>query len=207
MPHILRFACIFALLLTAANAQAGSSLEEGIVQEMSLARSNPQAYAGFIRAFRARYRDNYYTLPGAENTHIITQEGLPAVDEALHFLEKQQPVPQLTWSDGLALAAADLAREQGKNGATGHVGKQSGDMKTRIERHGHWLITIGENIAYGPDQARLVVMQLIIDDGVKNRGHRSNIYKPAFTTAGAGCGPHPGFRTVCVIDYAGGFSD
>lgn len=207
MSRIRRSACLFLLLLTAANAQAGSSLEEGIVQEMSLARTHPQAYASFIRALRARYHKNYYTLPGAENTRIITQEGLPAVDEALKFLARQRPLPPLTWSEGLSKAATDLAAEQGKSGDTGHVGKQSGDMKTRIERHGHWQTTIGENIAYGPNQARLVVMQLIIDDGVKNRGHRSNIYKQAFATAGAGCGPHPGFRTVCVIDYAGGFSD
>ena len=61
---------------------------------------------------------------------------------------------------------------------------------------------IGENICYGPGEARLVVMDLIIDDGVANRGHRKNIFSRAFDTAGAACGPHPRFGNVCVIDFA-----
>jgi uncharacterized protein YkwD len=45
-------------------------------------------------------------------------------------------------------------------------------------------------------------MNLIIDDGVTDRGHRKNIFSRAFGTAGAACGPHPRFGNVCVIDFA-----
>jgi uncharacterized protein YkwD len=47
-----------------------------------------------------------------------------------------------------------------------------------------------------------VVMNLIIDDGVPDRGHRKNIFSRAFATAGAACGPHSRFGNVCVIDFA-----
>ncbi len=67
-----------------------------------------------------------------------------------------------------------------------------------------WTGSIGENISYGPDDGREVVLQLIIDDGVPDRGHRANIFSPGFRLAGVVCGPHPKFRTICVIDFAGG---
>ncbi|WP_298439109.1 CAP domain-containing protein, partial [Geobacter sp.] len=70
-----------------------------------------------------------------------------------------------------------------------------------------WKRTIGENVSYGPDDPRTVVIQLIIDDGVPGRGHRKNIYSPAFGVAGVACAPHPVYGTACAIDFAGGFKE
>jgi uncharacterized protein YkwD len=52
-----------------------------------------------------------------------------------------------------------------------------------------------------------MVMQLIIDDGVKGRGHRKNTFIRGFTAAGVACGPHPRYKTMCVVDFAGGFRE
>jgi len=41
---------------------------------------------------------------------------------------------------------------------------------------------------------------LIVDDGVADRGHRTLVYSPELRYAGVSCGPHPIYRTVCVID-------
>ncbi len=64
---------------------------------------------------------------------------------------------------------------------------------------------IGESIYYGPGSARFVVMELIIDDGVADRGHRKSLFNPAFRAAGVACGPHPRFRSMCAIDFAAKF--
>ena len=45
-------------------------------------------------------------------------------------------------------------------------------------------------------------MQLIIDDGVPDRGHRRILFSPAYTQVGVGCGPHPEWRRMCVLDFA-----
>jgi uncharacterized protein YkwD len=136
-----------------------------------------------------------------------TREGVPAVDEAIKYLVKQKPLPPLSWSPGLAAAAAELAEEQGESGATGHIGRQSRGPQERVERHGKWERQMAENIAYGPTDARSMVLQLIIDDGVRNRGHRKTIFTPALGTAGVACGSHPQFGSVCVIDFAGAFKE
>lgn len=198
---------VCALLTLAAPAAAlDRDLAKQVLAEINLARTEPHAYAGFLRGFRGQFRGKDYVLPGGA-VSIRTNEGVAAVDEAVRFLSRLKPLPPLTWSDGLAAAAAELAEEQGRSGATGHTGRQSRGMRERIERHGEWEGVIGENIGYGPEDARSMVMQLIIDDGVPDRGHRKNTFNKAFGAAGVACGRHPRFGGMCVIDFAGGFRE
>lgn len=200
------FLAIFLVLAATVSASAlDEKLAGQVLAEINLARTAPATYAGYIRAFRSRFRGKVYSLPGSA-VSIQTREGKAAVDEASRYLSRRKPLPQLSWSDGLAAAAAGLAEDQGRSGATGHVDSQGKGVKERIELQGKWAVRIAENIGYGPGEARQMVMQLIIDDGVKGRGHRKNIFSKAFTTAGVACGPHPAFGTMCVIDFAGGFS-
>jgi uncharacterized protein YkwD len=182
------------------------NLARQVLAEINLARSEPRSYAGFLREFGGRFRGKYYVLPGS-TTRMLTSEGGKGVNEAIRFLSSQKPLPTLTWSDGLAAAAAELAADQGNSGGTGHTGSQGHGMQERIERQGTWERQIAENIGYGPTDARNMVMQLIIDDGVPGRGHRKNIFGAAFKTAGVACGTHPRFSSMCVIDFAGGFRD
>lgn len=197
--------CVF-ILLSAPAVALDESLARQVLAEINLARTAPRTYAGFLREFRGRFRGKAYSLPGS-TVRVQTREGKAAVDEAIRYLARQKKVPPLSWSPGLAAAAAELAKDQGSSGATGHVDRQGRGMKERIERHGTWERQIAENIGYGPKEARSMVLQLIIDDGVKGRGHRLNTFNKLFTTAGVACGPHPDFDRMCVIDFAGGFRE
>jgi len=194
------------LSLAAPALAAEENMSRQVLAEINLARTAPRTYAGYLRELRGLFRGKSYLLPGS-SSRVTTVEGKGAVDEAIKYLSRQKPLPLLGWSDGLAAAAAELAEEEGRSGATGHVGRQSRGPKERIERHGRWEGQIGENIGYGPRGAREMVMQLIIDDGVKGRGHRKNIFTKGFTTAGVACGPHPRFESMCVIDFSGGFRE
>ena len=187
-----------------AQATGEADLARQVLAETNLARTAPQRYANYLREFRKSFVGKAYRVPGTFNM-VMTAEGTAALDEALSYLARQRPVPALSWSQGLAEAAADLVREQTASGETGHG--EAGGIKGRIEGHGSWTSTIGENISYGPDTARMVVMGLIIDDAVADRGHRKNIFKGAFRKVGVACGPHPLYRTVCVMDLAGGFKE
>lgn len=53
-------------------------------------------------------------------------------------------------------------------------------MSNRLERYGDWMGKIGENIDFGSKTARDIILSLIIDDGVTNRGHRKNTLSPDF---------------------------
>lgn len=189
------------LALAAPAAALDRDLAGQVLAEVNLARTAPRAYAGFLREFRGMFRGKYFVQPGSD-TRMQTNEGVKAVDEAIKVLSRQKPLPPLAWSKGLAAAAAELTKEQGESGAIGHGGVQSPGMRERIDRHGKWNRQIGENIGYGPKEARDMVMQLIVDDGVPDRGHRKNTFSTVFHTAGVACGPHPGFGSMCVIDFA-----
>ena len=82
--------------------------------------------------------------------------------------------------------------------------RQCHKVSRSMESHkGVW----GEIIAYGHDEALKIISQLIVDDGVADRGHRTNIFKEGFKVLGSFTGPHSRYRHMTCIDYAGGMID
>ena len=199
-------ATLVALWPSSAPAGDGalSPLELGIVTEHNLARTDPRAYAEHLREFREFFDGNLVRRPG-RSAPILTREGTRAVDEAIEFLMAVESAPSLARSEGMSRGAADHVRDQGPAGGTGHDGSDGSSPADRLDRHGFWNMIFAENLAYGPDRARDVVMGLIIDDGVPDRGHRANIFDPRLLHIGVACGPHEVYRSMCVMDYAGEF--
>ena len=200
-------ACILVTVwLFAASVSPVVALEENlagqVLAEINLARIEPSRYGGFLREYRSHFKGMLYHIPGMDAPRE-TDEGVAAVDEAIGFLSHEKSLAPLVWSMGLAAAASELAREQGESDATGHIGARSGGMRKRIERHGKWQGQIGEN----PADARMMVMQLLVDDGTPDRSHRKNLFNPDFGRVGAACGLHPSFGSVCVIDFATRFRE
>ncbi len=182
---------------SARNAKAES--RNDIVAELNAARTDPSAYARKAQALRALYQGDQIQRPG--EIAEVTREGAAAVDEAIAFLERQAPLSALRDSPALVRAAADHAGEQGLTGEIAHTGADGSSPADRMRRHGRWTAT-AEAIAYGPDRAEEVILQMIVDDGVPARGHRRILFNPAYTLAGAACAPHPVWRRVCVLDFA-----
>ncbi|MFQ5549848.1 MAG: CAP domain-containing protein [Gemmatimonadales bacterium] len=205
--YVLRAALLMLLYVAPAlAAQTPTSLERGVLAETNLARTNPNAYADILERRLAWFDGSVIRRPGA-SVGIRTNEGPQAVREAIAFLRRQPPLLPLEWSHGLWRAARDHAEDQGPTGQTGHDGTDGSRMDERMSRYGRWQSTAAENIDYGSDDPRDIVVNLIIDDGVTGRGHRRNIFNEDLRVAGVGCGPHQRYRAMCVIDYAGGYDD
>lgn len=180
-----------------------TDLEKAVVRELNAVRSNPQGYAKHIKARLKYYNGNRYEYPG--QTVLMTMEGASAAQECYEFLMKASPIDTLKPSKGMSLAARDHVEDQGPTGKTGHNGRDGSSPFDRIERYGKWLKIAGENIDYGNDNAREIVIALLIDDGVPSRGHRNNIFNPDFKVVGVACGYHAKYRAMCVMTFAGGF--
>ena len=191
-------------VLASEEKEDGGASGAAVVREMNVARQNPTLYASFVQELRSRMNGNVMVLPGGAK--IRTKEGTAAVDEAIRFLQKVQPVGPLMVSRGMSRAAADHCADQA-DGGFGHAGRDRSHANDRIARYGTATGGWAENISYGKSSARAVVLALIIDDGLPARKHRQNIFNPNYNFAGAAFGRHARFGTMCSMDFAGGYAE
>lgn len=201
-----------AALDTAAAEDYLSPAEKDVILEMNKARADPKKYADlYIRPmlqynWGGPYGANSYLVPGT-NLYITTNEGKNGIQSCINDLSKRQSMPPLLPSKGLFLAAKDHVNDTGPKGITGHTGSDRSTMVQRISRYGKWEGGSGENISYGHNVGRDIVVQLLVDDGVSNRGHRNNILNKNFKYVGGSIGRHSNYTYLCVIDYANRYID
>ena len=188
------------------SAQVMRELERGVLQELNRARESPRAFAAMLDTIAGWYEGKLLRRPGA-GIVFETSEGAPAVHEASRVLKRMSSLPPFEHADGLALGARDHVRDQGPPGRMGHRGSDGSTTADRVERYGKWRSVLSENIAYGPLDARGMVVGLIVDDGVPDRGHRLNIFDARVRVAGVSCGMHRVYGRMCVIVHAGGYAD
>lgn len=177
-----------------------SRLAAEIHAETNLVRRDPAGYARHLEDMLPRFEGKLLERPG--RPMLRTEEGADPVREAIAALRSRTPVQELRWSRGLAGAAADHVKDQGPVGGLEHVGQDGSDPARRAERRGQWIAAMAENIAYGDNPAREVVIQLLVDDGVPDRGHRDNLLNPRWGVEGIACGPHRDYGQICVMNFA-----
>ncbi len=154
-------------------------LSGDVLREINLARMNPQRYASLLES------------------RMSSSHSSSSIAEAVRFLNRAIPLPPLLSSRGLSSAAMLHVAESGPRGATGH-----GNAFGRMGRFGSYAGRAGENIDYGRHDARGIVMRLIVDEGVRSRGHRANLFSREFRFAGIACGGHARYGAMCVMDFA-----
>ncbi|MEI6141410.1 MAG: CAP domain-containing protein, partial [Mariniphaga sp.] len=182
-----------------------SKLEQEVFAELNLARTQPKTYAKFLVEYAKHYSGMDVRFP--EEVTMTTNEGVAAVNEAIKFLNTQKPLQKLTIDKGLCLSAKDMARMQGATSQIGHVGTDGSSPTTRLVRQGDWDGLCIENIDYGNNNARRIVISMIVNDGIKARTFRKSIFEPKYRQVGVACGPHQAYEYMCVVDYAEDFRD
>jgi uncharacterized protein YkwD len=184
-----------------------SALERSVIQELNRARTNPARFAAELEARIPSYRGYIYRKPG-EEVGVRTVEGADAVREAVRALRTIRPVPPVRMSRGMSAGAADHVRDQGPRGGLGHDGRDGSTPASRISRYGRWFGIVSENIQYGrATTGQDVIADLLVDDGVPDRGHRRNALDPNVRVAGVSCGRHATYEQMCVIVHAGDYAE
>jgi uncharacterized protein YkwD len=165
------------------------------------------------KAFSANVKKRLDTYEGVNFTDCAgvkyrSQEGKECCNEALVAIESSKPLPELVLSEGLTKCAQAHANDLSETGETGHSGSDGSNMGRRIDKYGQWSGKVGECIAVQSANALDVILQWIIDDGVKSRGDRKTLLSKDFTKIGIGFNPnHKSYKTCAVVVLAGIFGE
>jgi hypothetical protein len=183
-----------------------SPMEAEVVAEINRLRADPAGYADILLAKKPLYRGLRIVASSKEEQDLevtveFTQEGLPALEEAIAALGATRHRRRLQVSRRLCRAAHDHVLRQGSEGAEGH-NDSGGRPIDRIKVYVPGVKVAGENISYGRWTARDVVVHELVDDGVKDRGHRKSLLDSRFDEIGVSCGNHRVYGIMCVIDLA-----
>merc|ERR1719272_916386 len=94
----------------------------------------------------------------------------------------------------LAFAAEDHIADIGQTGTASHASSDGMTSAQRVQLYGTFS-SYGECLWYGSEMAdaKTIVLDLIVDDGVPTRGHRKGVYNPTYSAVRVACGPHSTF--------------
>jgi hypothetical protein len=191
--------------------------EKDMVLALNMARSNPSLFARqIVEPYEAFFRGRIYHMPG-DPAGVTSKEGLIPVKELDAFLLQHPPLSLLEPSQGMSKAARDLANDQNISGQTGHLGSDGSDPHTRMNRYGKVVGSVGESNAYGDSDGMIAILDMLVDDGEPDRGHRLAIMESPFggtvsipfqfSAVGVAMGPHSSYGQMAVADLAGNYFD
>jgi uncharacterized protein YkwD len=126
-----------------------STLEEQVVVQLNLVRTDPKAFALKMKE-TAQYYDGLHIKRPNETT-LVTNEGIAALNECIEVLNNTTPMAALTlpMQLGLCMAAKSHNDDTGPNGVTGHAGSDGSKPADRMNKFGLWSGSCAENISYG----------------------------------------------------------
>ena len=185
------------------------TLEAEVLDALSAARLAPGDVATALAMRASLYKGKTYQPPGNNARPRQTKEGASAVNDAIQWLQKcEAACPLAEAGVGLKLAAEDHAVDVGGAGVASHRGGDDSRPEDRATRYGKWKGAVGECLWYGrATTGALVVEDLIVDDGVRDRGHRICVFDQRWKAAAVRAGAHATFGTVVCIEFCVGYDD
>jgi len=177
-----------------------------IAKQMIIAHENlridPSSYIEKVEKTMKQLKGNILSRP--LEYAVQTVEGKDAFLEAIEFLKTQKPVPKLQYDERLSKSAEDHVKDLGPKGLASHEGSDGLTVYDRIEKYCEWDSICCENIDLGGRTAEDILVNLIVDDGVPDRGHRKNLFNPELKFFGTASGLHKDFGIITVVNYTGG---
>ena len=177
-----------------------SEIEQEILSEVNAARENPARYVGYLEEIKKAMKGKIRFIP--PDIQLLTLEGIESVDDAIIELKKISVVKPYKISDTISKAARKHLADLKENPKLGHFGKDGSDPFDRIESENVFPRQASENILHNTDSAREIVLRMIIDDGIKSRSHRKNIFSENFNTIGVAYGIGKNGEPIVVMNFA-----
>lgn len=191
------FVCYFVF---SNNCFGQIEIEKAIFAELNIARTNPKVYIDYLEEHKKLFIGKRVNYP---EYMMETFEGTKAVDEAISYLKNLPKLGPLSFSDALSKPASIQLTDLLENPSLGHRGKDGSNLPKRLSRFGiKPLSHFAENILQDVTLPRRIVLLTIIDDGVRDRGHRKNLFDKRFNQVGIAYGLRKNMGTSVLV-FAG----
>jgi hypothetical protein len=177
-------------------------LANEVWKQHNVIRTNPQSYVPILEERMKYFKENILERPDLD-FGIQTIEGIDAYIECIEFLKRQEALEEFVLDNELSNACLDHANDIGPKGVCDHTGTNGSTVDVRVAKYLDWNVMLTENIDFGFYSGVDVIVSLIVDDGVPERQHRSNIFNPKLKVFGLAVANHAIFDTLVVIDYCG----
>jgi hypothetical protein len=155
--------------------------EKKVIQYANLARANGPLFA---KTFLDEYLRIKKIKPNSYTQSLYKE------------LQQVRNLPMLIPERDLYNVAREHATKAGKKGFEGHK-----NFKQRYTLMMEKYYEVGENIYYGPYTPLEIVIQLLIDEGIEDLGHRKNLLSPKFNSIGVAIKPHKIYEYNCVMSF------
>jgi hypothetical protein len=189
------------LISTLQNASAQDSWDDEILEKANtgedtryLKESEKEVifYTNLARTDGKLFADTYLSLY-LETNKLAPDSFISSLFKELQYVKD---LPMLYPDKELYDIARGHAIKSGKSGEQGHKG-----FEKRFKPVEKTFYTYGENCYYGKANSLLIVLDLLIDNGIDDLGHRRNMLDRNFNSVGVSIMPHKEFGYNCVMDF------
>ena len=179
---------------------ACSRIKREVISESNRIRTNPKAYIPILEEYLQNFDGNLLKFPG-KNELLETEEGPRAYKEAIEFLKNQKPINIIEFDEEASKVAEEYAKFL-SNSKEEQIEDET-QIEQRVEKYIDYDYAISESIDFGGSSGIEVIVNLLVDDGVKDRIHRENLFSNKFEYYGVAVFEHKEYDFCTVIDYFG----
>jgi uncharacterized protein YkwD len=182
-----RDTAVWNLLILSPHFRTLSTIEQDFFYWTNLMRKNP---SNFSETVLQEFLKQFPEANSADAKSLITD-----------LKKAQTNLPFLHPENGLLLMATTHATDlKQRNGVISHQSSSGKDFVQRIKEAGKYRCG-AENVFTGTPEALEALILLLIDKGVRDKGHRKNLLDPMFTLMGAAFEVLPNKKAVLVQDF------
>ncbi|MBP5175807.1 MAG: hypothetical protein ILP07_07850, partial [Treponema sp.] len=181
MKKTLGIIFLFALSACLSFAAPSGALRT-VLDEMNMARTAPSDYAA----------TRLEPLLSGDKTPYQR-----ALAECIKQLNSMEPLPALTWGDGLASCADEVVKSK-------CAGVDYPEISERIGKYCNWK-GCTESLVSGQSVPRSIVIKLLVDSESAKSVNRNNVLSKEYSHVGLSMAPHKEEAYICCMDFATGY--
>jgi hypothetical protein len=159
--------------------------ENLFVYYLNLARQNPKTFK------------ETYLKAWVDSTKFPMNKFVISLNKELEELQNCKVV---SYDKALYKLANEHALDMGKNGKIGHVSSGGKNFNQRINTYLKEYKILKEACQYGYEDGLSILIDLLIDDGIENLGHRKCLLDCKLDRVSISIAPHKKYKVNAVVE-------